>query len=147
MGVKREVLAPGVQDGREAERASQVLRIPREGLERLAGCAKEQIVDDAGSRKSQPTELVGQREDDVEVGDGEQVGAAGLEPVLLGEQLALRAVAVATGVVDGAAVSAAVTLFEVTAEGGGAAGREGTQDLVLEQRDLMGGTEAGCMPP
>ena len=57
-----------------------------------------------------------------------------------------RAVAVAAGVVDGAAVAAAVTRLEVTAERGGAAGREGAQDPVLERRDRVGGAEAGAMP-
>jgi hypothetical protein len=92
--MEREGLAPGVKDGREAELAAEVAGIAGEGLERLARRTEEQIVDDAGSREGQPAELVGQREDDVEVGDGEQVGAPGLEPVLLGEGLALRAVAV-----------------------------------------------------
>jgi hypothetical protein len=131
VGMEREGLAPGVEDGHEVELPAQVLRIPREGLERLARRAEEQIVDDAGSRKSQPAELVRQREDDVEVGDGEQIRASGFEPVLLGEELALRAVAVATGVVDRAPVTAAVTLLEVAAQGGGAAGREGAQDPLL----------------
>ena len=146
VGMKRNGLAPGVEDGRDAEVPAEVLRIPREGLERLARGAKQQVVDDAGLGQGEPAELVRQREDDVEVGDGKQIGASGFEPILLGEALALRAVAVATGVVDGAPVAAAVTRLEVTPEGGGAAGREGAQDPVMEWRDLVGGAEVGSMP-
>jgi hypothetical protein len=76
MGMEPKGLAPGVEDGRDAERPSQVLRIPSEGLERVARRADEQIVDDTGATEGQPAELVGQREDDMEVRDGEQVGAA-----------------------------------------------------------------------
>jgi len=76
---------------------------------------------------------VGECEDDVEVRDREEVGAAGLDPIVLGEELALGTVAVATGVIDGTSLPAAVTLLEVTAEGRRAAGREGVQDLALER--------------
>ena len=75
---------------------------------------------------------MGQGEDDVEVVDGEKVGAPRFEPVRLSQCLTLRAVTVAAGVVDGAPVPAAVTRFEVTAEGRGTALAEGPEHLVLD---------------
>jgi hypothetical protein len=91
-------------------------------------------------------EGVGQGEDDVEVGDGEQIGASRFEPVFLVEALALGAVAVAAGVVDGAAVTTAVTLLEMATQGGGAAGREGAKDLVLEGAQRVRGAVAVPVP-
>jgi hypothetical protein len=52
-----------------------VLGIARKGLERLARCGEEQIVEEAGSPEGQAVELVGQREATWK-GDGE-VGAPG----------------------------------------------------------------------
>jgi hypothetical protein len=76
-----------------------VLRIAREGLERLARCAKEQIVADAEPREGQPAELVGQREDDAEVqvegaleietGEGSFLAKSGYMVVLPRGQLTL----------------------------------------------------------
>ena len=146
MEMEQEGLAPGVEDGRDAELSAQVLGIARRGLERLAGCGEEQVVEEAGPPEGQAMELVGERKDDVEVGDGEEIGAPGLEPVLLGEELALGAVAVAAGVVDGAAVAAAVTRFEVAAQGGGAAGDDRAQDPLLLEAHRMEGAVARPVP-
>jgi hypothetical protein len=144
--MEREGLAPGVEDGGDADLAAQVLRIAAEGLERLARRGEQETVDDPGLCQGQVPELLGQREDDVEVGDGKQVGATCLEPVLLGKPLALGAVAVAAGVVDGATVAAALTPLEVTPQGGGAAGRERAQDPLLVEAHRMGGAVARSMP-
>jgi hypothetical protein len=83
-----------VEDGGDAEVTAEVARIAAEAGERGGGGLKEEPIDQVGVALGQRVERVGQREDDVEVRDGEQVGAPGLEPVLLGEGLALRAVAV-----------------------------------------------------
>ena len=52
-------------------------------------------------------------------------------PVGLRKRLALRAVPVATGVIDGARVPTAVTGFQVTAEGRSAALPEGAEHVLL----------------
>ncbi len=90
MRVEREVLSPGVEDGRDAERASglagEVARIAAKAGERIGGGTEEEIVDDSGSVERQRAELVRQSEDDVEdveTVDREQVSAPGLEPVCL----------------------------------------------------------------
>ena len=149
MRVQREVLAPGVQDGGDAERPAGVGRevpgIAGEGGERVGGGAEEEIVDDPGSVKRQGADLVGQGEDDVEGVDGEKVSAPRLEPVGLSQRLTLRAVTVAARVVDGPPQPAAVTRFEVTAEGRGAALAEGPEHLVLDGAHRMRGDGALAM--
>ena len=147
MGVEREGLAPGVEDRGDPEPAARVLRIPGKGRQGVRRRAEEQVVKPAEPKQGEPVELVGQREDDVEVLDREQLGATRFEPALLGETLTLGAVAVAAGVVDGAPVAAAVTLLEVTTESGRAAGREGAQHLVLERADRLSAGEVGSVAP
>jgi hypothetical protein len=76
-----QVLAPGVQDREKADLSAQVLGIGGDGVQRLAGDAKQQVVD-------QPLVLVGdggdgfgQGEHDVEILTVEQIGLALFEPL------------------------------------------------------------------
>ncbi len=82
----------------------------------------------------------------MEVIDGEEVGAARFEPIGRSQCLALRAVTVAAGVIHGAPVPASETLFEVTAEGRGAAMAESTDHLVLNATHRMRSGVAIAMP-
>ncbi len=133
--MKGEILSPGVQDRRRAEHtpclAREEARIASEGGQRFVGGTEEKIVEDPRSMQSQRAQLVRQGEDHVEVVDGEQVGTSCFEPVGLRKRLALRAVPVATGVIDGARVPTAVTGFQVTAEGRSAALPEGAEHVLL----------------
>ena len=45
MGMKDQSLSPGVQDGKESDRGSQVLGVGGNGAERLGGRAEEDPVD------------------------------------------------------------------------------------------------------
>lgn len=136
MRMQREILPPGVKDGGDAELPAGVggeeLGIAGKGGERVGGSAKEKIVDHTGSVDREGAEFVGQGEDDVEVVDGEKVGAPCLDPVCLRECLTLRAVSIAAGVIDGAPVSATVTRFEMTPESLGTALAERSDSLALD---------------
>lgn len=81
---------------------------------------------------------MGQGEDDVEVLDREQVGPPGLEPVDLNERMALGAVPIATRVVDRTSMSAAITGFEVTTQGGRSTLAQVSDDPALDGTDRMG---------
>ncbi len=139
-----------MEDGSDAERPAGWGReepgIAGEGSERVGGGAEEEAVDHTGSVERQGAELVGQGEDDVEVIDGEKVSAARFKPVRLSQCLALRAVTVAAGVIHGAPVPASETLFEVAAEGRGAALAESTDHLVLNATHRMRSGVAIAMP-
>src|SRR5262245_20275758 len=97
-----EVLAPSVQDSGDADVGAKVLGIAGNSGERL-GCGREQqcvelglvLVGD-GSERSR------QREHHVEVGHWQEFSLARSHPFLSGRPLALRAVAVATGVIGNA---------------------------------------------
>ena len=129
---------PGVQDRREAEVAAEMARIAPEGGERLGDGPEEEGVEPPGVALSECVQGVRQREDHVEVGDGEQVGPAGVEPALLGEGLAFRAMAVATGVVGEAFGPAGIASFAMAAEGGGTTAFDGVHGAALGAGQRVG---------
>jgi hypothetical protein len=65
------------------------------------------------------------------VSNWQQLGLPPLEPLLAGQGLALGAVAAAEGVVGDALMGAVAASFDVTAEGGRAAGLDGAHRLEL----------------
>jgi hypothetical protein len=115
-----------------------VTRIASKGGERLGGRSEEQIVDDSGSVERQRTEFVGQGEDDVEILDGKQVCSSRLDPIGLSQRLTLGAVSVTARVIDGAPVPAAITGFEVTAEGCSSTFTQRADHFVLDGTHPMG---------
>ena len=131
VGMMLEVLAPGVEDGQEADLGPEVLGIGGDLLQGLGGGPEEQAVDDAGVLQGDRAERRREGEDEVEVLDGQEFGLAGLHPVGGGGGLALGAVAVAAGVVGDLPVAAPVALLDVAAQGGGPAGGDVMQDATL----------------
>jgi hypothetical protein len=73
-----------------------VVGVASEALERGGGGLKEEAVDELGVALGERVQGVVEGEDRVEVFDGEQLAAAGVEPAFGGQTLALGAVAVAT---------------------------------------------------
>jgi hypothetical protein len=141
-----ERLRPGVQDRGDADFGPEVFRIAGEGGEGVTHGAKQQIVESAGVGANERVERVRQRKDHVEVGDRQQERLLRLAPVRLREGLALWAMPIAAGVVDGARPSARVALFAVPAQGGGAAALDGAEQAGLRAREPMGGAIA-CAEP
>jgi hypothetical protein len=84
VNVSGKGLAPGVEDGGDAEVSSEVLGILAEGLEGLGSAAKEEIVEEARMAPGERVELVREREDHVEVVHGQEPGPLQLEPTFLG---------------------------------------------------------------
>jgi len=73
-----------------------------------------------------------EREDEMEVRHGQEFGTARFDPPLLGERLALRAVPVATRMVDGSTDSTAVASLPVSAESRRTTGFDGAQGAELD---------------
>ena len=151
----RKILAPGVEDGGDPEVTAQLAGIAAEALERGGGGLKEEAVDQPGVTLSERVEGVREREDHVEVLDGEELAPAGGEPALGGQALALGAVAVAAGVVGDELGAAGDADGPVAAEGGGAAGGDGAQGAALSAgqgvglliRRAMGADDIGQLDP
>ena len=134
----RAILPPRVQHRGDDDRAAEMSRIPAEREQRVSGRAEEQCVDHPRIALGQGVEIVRQREDDMEVRNGQQVGLARREPPFLGQGLTFRAMAIATGVVGDSHGAAPVTRLPMPAEGGGATGLDGTQSGALHSREAMG---------
>ena len=86
-----------------------------------AGAPKQDAVHDGFVAVADLRDRLGDGEDNVEVRAIEDVGLAPFNPLRSRQRLALRAVAIAAGVVPDAHVLAAVTLLHVAAERGGPA--------------------------
>ncbi len=143
MGHRR---APGVEHGGDADAGAEMLRVGGDGQHRLRRRPEQQIVDHRLVLEGDVGDLGGQREDDVEVADRQQVGLALGEPGARGRALALGAVPVAAAVVGDPPVPAVVAGLDVTAERGGAAVLDRRHDLELVQAQMpgMGGPVGGA---
>ena len=82
----------------------------------------------------------------MEVGHRQEVCQTRSEPASSGQRLALRTVAIATGVVRDALVTARVTLVHMTAEHTGAADFDGPHYPVLLWRQRLDAAEVGPVP-
>ena len=118
-----EGLAPGVEDGGDAEVTAEMARVAAEAQEGGGGGVEQETVEELGVALGERVEGVGQGEDDVEVRNGQDLTPTGGEPALGGHALALGAVAVATRVVGEAFGAAGGADGAVAPEGRRAAGR------------------------
>ena len=73
-----------------------------------------------------------------EIGHRQQLGLAIGQPLGSGRALTLGTVAVATGIVGDADLAAALTLLDVAAQSGGAAGFDGSHDTPLVAAEMTG---------
>ena len=135
----RQRLAPGVQHGDEADIGAEMLRVGSDGLEGSCGASEQRAVDYAFILQRQRREFSGQGEDDVEIGDGQQIFATILQPGGAPVRLAFRAMAVAAGVVRYAHLTAGIAGIDVAAKLGGTTGREIAQDAPLCLRHRQAG--------
>jgi hypothetical protein len=69
-----EVLSPGVQDAEQPDIGTEVLGVACHFEQRSRAGAEEQIVEQALVLKHESGEFMGQREDEVKVGHGQQLG-------------------------------------------------------------------------
>src|SRR5580704_5954931 len=106
MRMKMQVLTPGVQHGKKADRGAEVSGLKQNGVN-LSLVLKRQAAD-----------LLRKSEHDVEVRNGQELRLPLGEPLGAGRGLALGATAVATRVEYFDAVSAPVALIEMTAQDG-----------------------------
>ena len=119
MAMMGERRAPGVQHGGEVDARAQMFGIGGDGDEGLGGGPEQEVVDGGLVLESDRADRGRQGEDDVIVGDWQKLRLALFEPLPRRRALALRAVAVAAGVVGDAFVRAVLAALDVSAERGG----------------------------
>src|SRR5215475_388444 len=131
MGMMQQVLAPGVEDREKADFRSQMFWITRDLKKSSCAGAEQEIVEYLLVLQHELGELLGQSEDDMDVGHCQKLILASRDPLITGAVLTLRAVAVATAVIGNGTIAAARTLVAVTAQDGSAARCDGVQDLAV----------------
>ena len=146
MRMVRHRRSPGVEHGGDADAGAEVLRVSRDRHHRLRRRAEQQIVDDRLVLHGDVCDLGGQREDDMEVADRQQVGFALGQPGARSGALALGTVPVAAAIVGNALMPAVLAGIDVTAECCRAAVLNRRHDLELGQAQVtgLGGTIAGA---
>ena len=114
--------APGVQHGGEADARAEMLRVGGDRGQRLRGGPEQEVVDGSLVLERDGADRGRQGEDDVIVGNRQELRLAVFEPSPRGGRLALRAVTIPAGVVCDALVRAVLAALDVAAERGCATG-------------------------
>lgn len=132
----KQVLAPGVQNGKETDLGEGV---GGDRPHRLRGGAEEQAVEERLVLIGNGGNGLRQCEDDVKVLGVEKLGATILQPLCTGQRLAAGAMPVAAAVEGDAPVAALIACFDVPAERGGPAQFDRRHDAVLggQQRRII----------
>ena len=106
MRMVQQVLAPGVQDRDEADLGAQMPGVGGDRAQRLGGRTKQQVVDHRLVLVGDGGDLLGQREDHMEILDRQELGAPILQPLRPRERLAFWAMTVTAAVERDALVAA-----------------------------------------
>ena len=119
------------------------MRAPRFGVggdgdQGLGGGPEQEVVDGGLVLERDRADRRRQGEDDVIIGDRQKLRLAVGEPLPRRRALALRAMAVAAGIVGDAFVRAVLAALDVSAERGGATGLDRRHDLQLAEADVAG---------
>ena len=130
--------SPGVQHGSEPDAGAEVLGVGGDGDQGLGGGFEQQVIDDGLVLKGDVGDRPRQREDDVEIGHGQEFGLAIGQPFLGRGGLALRTVPVAARVVGDAQVRAGLAAFDMTAQCRRSAALDGRHDLELAEAHMAG---------
>ena len=130
-----QILSPGMEHRHEADPRAQMFRIGGDLQEGLGRGAKEHAVNNPLVLEGQGCDRLRQCEDDVKVLDRQQLASALFEPRRAGGALALWAMAIAAGTIRDRAMPAAVALFDVATERGGATDRDVPQRFLLASRE------------
>ena len=119
-------------------RAPRCFGVGGDGDERLGGCPEQEVVDGGLVLERDRADRRRQGEDDVVVGDRQELRLAVGEPLSCRRALTLRAMAVAAGIVGDALVRAVLAALDMSAERRGAAGLDRRHDLQLGEAHVTG---------
>ena len=130
--------APGVQHGGQADARAQMLRVGGDGGQRLRGAPEQEVVDGGLVLERDRGDRSRQGEDDVVIGSRQELRLAVFEPLPRRGRLALRAVAIAAGIVGDPLVRAVLAALDVSAERGRATGLDRRHDPQLGGAHVTG---------
>ena len=105
-----------MEDGGEADARAEMPRVGGDADERLGGGPEQEVVDGDLVVERDGADRRGQGEEDMIIGDRQELGLALGEPLPRGCALTLRAMPVAAGVMGDAFVRAVLATLDVSAE-------------------------------
>jgi hypothetical protein len=130
MGMKPELLIPGVQHAEEANFCTEVTWITSDFEKRFRAGAKQEIVEDLFVVQHQRGQVARECEDRVQVARGEKFTSTRSNPPFASRSLTLWTMAIAAAVIrDGGAMCAAGALIEMPAKCGSTTACNGQQYL------------------
>src|SRR2546427_13175911 len=97
MRMMKQILAPGVKNSKEADFSAEMLRIGRNGLERLSGSPEENAVDGPLILQADVGNLFRHGKDNVKILGVQNLGLSVLDPLGACQGLAFGTVTVRTG--------------------------------------------------
>lgn len=131
VGVMRQGLPPGVQDGNHPSLGTEILAIGGDQADRLCRGFEDDVVDDCLVLQGDGGDRGRHRKDEMEIRDRQQVDAAIGHPLSARQALTLRAVPVATAVIGDANEATVIASLDMAAERGGAANLDGGHNAPL----------------
>src|SRR5438067_835571 len=134
MGMKLEVLSPGMQHGEETDFGPKMLGVARDRLQSLCRGLEEDRVDHLFILISDRSDLFWHGEDHMEIGHLEKFGLPVLDPLRSSQTLAFGAVSIPAAIECVPFKAALIAAFEVAAKSGRAAHLDGGHDAPLPRR-------------
>src|SRR5262249_52250786 len=131
-------LAPGMENHGDAELGAKMPGIGRDGGERLGGDTEQDRIDGSLILEGELADRPRCRSDDMKGWQWQQAGLPICEPLHPRQPLAFGTVTVAAGVVSDARCATIIALFDMAAERGRSAGRDGAQDAPLDAPEMPG---------
>ena len=128
VGMKFELLAPGVQHAEETNLCAEVSRIASDFQKGVGTGAEQEIVEDFLVLQNQWRQAAGEREDHVQVAGRQKFPSTRGDPPFPSSDLTLWAVPISAAVIrNSGTMSAAGALVDMTAECSGTTPRNGQQ--------------------
>ena len=136
MRVMGQSLTPAVQNGKTTDPGPEAARVRCQRRHRLCSGPEQNRIDELLILESDCCDRLGQCEDDVEIGNRQQLGLARGNPGRAGRSLTLRAMPVTTGIVGNPRHATIVTSLDVAAECGGAADGNRAHHPLLDTTEM-----------
>ena len=139
MRVQIQFLPPAVEDSKESDLSAKMLWIPRNFEKGFRDGAKKEAVHQALVLECYWAEFIWKGEDNVKVPRLEEIRCLSLKPFRSSLCLALRAVAIAAGLVEEFLMTALVTSLHLATESSSSANGNISQDALLIYRNAVRG--------
>jgi hypothetical protein len=138
VGMIHEVLPPGVENADTPDLCPEMFRVICELGKGLGDRTEKKIVKDLAVHGDQGIKFRGEGEDHMEILNGQEILAAGLDPFFFPQGLAFGAMAIPAGVIRYFHMTAMVALIPMATKGSGSAYLDGAHNSQLIAGQPMG---------